>query len=170
VRKGFWKRNQVRSGLEKRIRTYLEEQGIPFKYEPCSFPYVTEHKYTPDFLINDTYIEAKGRFTATDRKKMLEVKKNNPDIVLCILFQRDQTITKSSKTLYSTWAIENGFPHSIGEVIPKTWIMPVDKEEESRKRKEEKLRIKEEKKKLKLLQKQKEKKNVRPRSRTRLPS
>ena len=122
MRKGYWKRNQVRSGLEKRIRTDLEEQGIPFKYEPCSFSYITEHKYTPDFLIGSTYIEIKGRLTATDRKKLVAVRNINPDLNLHILFQRDQPIRKGSKTYYSDWAKKNNFIFAIGEEIPKEWI------------------------------------------------
>jgi hypothetical protein len=100
--------------------------GIEFEYETVRLPYtITKYKkYTPDFIFpNGLHLEAKGRFTAESRDKMLAVKEAHPHINLRILFQRDQPIRKGSKTLYSMWAVKNGFPYAIGEKIPEDWLV-----------------------------------------------
>lgn len=128
-RNKYWHREKVRSGLEFRIREDLKrESGIRFGYEDRKYSYITEHKYTPDFTFysqSGDFVfacEIKGRFTATDRNKLLAVRKANPELDLRIVFQRDQAIRKGSKTYYSDWAKKHGYCYHIGEEVPTEWL------------------------------------------------
>ena len=68
------------------------------------------------------YVESKGRFTATDRKKMKLVKEANPELDIRLLFQTpDNKITKGSKTTYVDWAVKHGYPWAAKE-IPQEWL------------------------------------------------
>ncbi len=89
-----------------------EAFGPAFAYEPIKLTYTTEHTYTPDFVdhANRTIIETKGYFPASDRAKMIAVKRANPDWRIEICFQRPETrISKTSKTTYKAWAERHGF-------------------------------------------------------------
>ena len=112
----------MRSGFEEQISQLLNEQGIGFQYEPCSFPYITKAYYTPDFVIDDIYIEVKGYFRPTDRRKMKDVKRAHPDLDIRMWFQRDNYLTKAKKSKYSDWATKNGFPVHVGKEFPAHWF------------------------------------------------
>jgi len=78
--------------------------------------------YGPDFFLESGYIiETKGRFTAADRRKMLAVKEQHPELQLVILFMRDNKIHKNSQTKYSDWCEANEFDYSVGTIDPR-WI------------------------------------------------
>ena len=69
------------------------------------------------------YIETKGRWTATDRKKMKHVLKSNPNIDLRIVFQSpNQKISKGSKTTDEAYAIKMGIPYVAKKEIPVEWM------------------------------------------------
>jgi len=85
------------------------------------------HIYEPDFLVdteNGSFlIESKGFLSSSDRTKMIEVKKQNPEIEIKFIFK---TVTpligfKKPKTNVQ-WAIENGFDYSVGTLINKNWF------------------------------------------------
>jgi len=98
-------------------------------YESLKIKYIvpeSNHTYTPDFHIPNTniHIEAKGKFTAAERKKMLLVKEQHPELRFVMVFQRSQnTLSKVSKTTYKMWAEKNGFevvePNQLLEFIKK---------------------------------------------------
>ena len=112
-----------RSGFEDRIKKKLTKAKVKFGYETESFSYVLEHKYIPDFIIGDIYIEAKGYLRPSDRKKLIAVKKQYPDLDLRLWFMQDGYLNNKTKaTSYSKWAERNGFPYHIGEQLPKDWI------------------------------------------------
>ena len=72
---------KFRSKLEENVASLLEGLGISYEYESEKLSYVIEHRYTPDFkLPNYKYLEVKGYWDAEDRRKILAVKKDNPDI------------------------------------------------------------------------------------------
>ncbi len=132
--------NPYRSGFELKLATQLESDGVDFTYEEYSYEYddkappgyvcvdcagTTLYKsrtYTPDFLLTKTNItiEAKGKFTAKERKKMLQVRSDHPDLDLRLVFMRDNKLSKMSKTKYSEWAQKNDFIYGVGS-IPKEW-------------------------------------------------
>lgn len=112
-----------RSGLEERIANSLEKLNTPYLYEVEKFSYVTESKYTPDFFLpNGVILEAKGFFKPADRRKMAAVKKQHPELDIRFVFQRNNTLSKQSKTTYGAWADKHGFPWCIYPHIPDDWL------------------------------------------------
>ena len=136
--RNIWKRKDVRSGYEERVRKNLDERGITYGYETVKLRYTKDRckhcgevfstgTYTPDFIIERLsgvrlVVECKGRFTSTDRTKMLRVIRDNPAEDIRLLFQRDQNIRKGSQTKYSTWCVKNNIKYDFGEEIPQVWI------------------------------------------------
>ena len=47
-------------------------------------------------------IEAKGFFKPSDRRKMLAVKEAHPHLDIRFVFMRDNTLSKNSKTTYTS--------------------------------------------------------------------
>ena len=63
-----------RSGLEIKVKDYLKEKKVKFKYEAIKIEWedLAYRTYTPDFVLpNGIIIESKGMFTAADRRKHL---------------------------------------------------------------------------------------------------
>lgn len=113
----------LKSGFEKKIARLLIETGVDFKYEDTEIPYVLESIYTPDFSLGDgVFIETKGNFDVESRRKHLAVKKQNPDVTILFIFQRDNKIHPKSKTRYSDWCKKHGFEYYVGEGLPVEWI------------------------------------------------
>lgn len=124
-------KNKYKSKLEKNVANKLKEMGIKFKYEPFRIPYLIpleKHHYTPDFVPDKSkiIIEAKGRLTIADRKKMLLLKEQHPDYRFCLLFERaNKPLYKGSKTTYAEWAEKHGFEWSdfYKGGIPERWVL-----------------------------------------------
>ncbi len=113
----------LRSGYERAVAASLIERGIAYKYESVTIPYVTNHKYTPDFILtNGVMVEAKGYFTAKDRTKLIIVRRLHPHADIRLLFQRPQNKLKSgSNTTYAEWCDRRDFIWAEGPHIPKEW-------------------------------------------------
>ena len=112
-----------RSGLEQRFGQYLDKHAVPYLYEVERFSYVTESKYTPDFFLpNGVIIECKGFFKPSDRRKMLAVKKQHPELDIRFVFQRNNTLSKNSKTSYGDWCDKHEFLWCIYPDIPPDWL------------------------------------------------
>jgi hypothetical protein len=122
--------NGFRSNFEYEIAKYLDRNGVDFGYEELKLKYVvpeTKRTYTPDWRINtDTSIvyESKGRFSSSDRKKMLLVRECNPNIIIRMIFQNpDVRISKASKTSYADWCDKNNIEWcDFRKGIPKGWM------------------------------------------------
>ncbi len=117
-----------RSGLEEIIASQLKQNGIDPKFESVKLPF-EEHKkrtYTPDFPVTSKIIiETKGRFQTADRMKMLEVKRQYPDIDFRFIFSNSKArISKASQTTYGKWCEKNGFKYA-DKLIPKEWIKEI---------------------------------------------
>jgi hypothetical protein len=130
---------KYRSKFEGRVGKELEDAGVKFEYEVYSYEYeeplrknmarcaecnstllVRVGWYTPDFFLdNGVIIEAKGRWTAADRRKMLAIEKAH-GLGIKMLFMRDNRIHKNSSTFYSDWCMQNNMDFAIGQV-PKEW-------------------------------------------------
>lgn len=121
-------RLKLRSGLERNVAAFLEEHGVSFTYEEDKIPYTVPskaRKYVPDFkLENGIYVEAKGKFDAATREKMLLVIKQNPDKDIRLLFMRDNKITKVSPTKYTDWCKKHGIKCAVSDKgkVPLEWI------------------------------------------------
>ena len=80
---------KYRSRLEERLARWLEVNGQPFEYETLKLDYTIKAVYTPDFILpNGVILEAKGYFKPEDRRKMLAVKKQHPDLDIRLVFQQ----------------------------------------------------------------------------------
>ena len=113
----------MRSGLETQVADLLIQLSVPYEYESEKLDYVLEARYIPDFKVGDIYLECKGYFKATDRRKMLAVKKCNPDLDIRLVFQAPHNkINKKSKTTYAKWAEKNGFKWCPYYAIPREWL------------------------------------------------
>jgi len=111
-----------RSTLEERIAKLFDKKNVPYLYEARSFPYVLTSKYTPDFFIGDTIYEAKGFFKPSERRKHLAIKNQHPDLDIRFIFQRNNTLSKNSKTHYGDWCDKHGFKWCVYPHIPDSWI------------------------------------------------
>lgn len=129
-----------RSKFEERVAKQLDDMGVSYEYEQYSYEYDEPLRknmarcgvcgsrqllrtgwYTPDFFLpNGVIIEAKGRFTAADRRKMVSVRDAHPDLNIKMLFMRDNKIHRNSDTKYSDWCMQNNIDYAIKEV-PKLW-------------------------------------------------
>jgi len=119
------KTSKFRSQLEENIAKLLDGLGVSFEYESEKLGYTIEHSYTPDFVLpNYTYLEAKGYWSPADRRKILSVKKDNPDIDLRMVFQSPYNkINKKSKTTYAQWCEKHDIPWSSYQNIPIDWLV-----------------------------------------------
>ena len=116
---------KYRSNLEKDIANLLECLGVSFQYESDKLSYTIEHNYTPDFVLpNYKYLEAKGYWSPEDRRKILAVKRDNPDVDLRMIFQSPyNTISKKSKTTYAQWCEKHDIPWASFHDIPLEWLI-----------------------------------------------
>lgn len=116
-----------RSGLEAAIAKQMTSRGTAFEYEKTKLPYIQpaqKRQYLPDFhlLSSGIWIEAKGLFTSDDRKKMLLIKEQYPDLDLRMVFSSaGAKIYKGSKTTHAKWCEEHGFPWA-HKLIPESWF------------------------------------------------
>jgi hypothetical protein len=104
-----------RSGLEVKVEEILCNAGIKNTYETLKFSYeqpAQKRRYLADYELPDypnVVIEAKGRFTSADRKKMLLLQAQYPDTQFIMVFGRSiNTLSKSSKTTYGDWCDKHG--------------------------------------------------------------
>lgn len=124
------KTNKFRSGYEKRVYNNATSKGWELDFERADSILLytvpaRRARYIPDFLLpNGILVETKGRLTAADRAKMLNVKRDNPEADIRFLFQRsNQRITKSPNSLtYGQWADKHNFIWSTGDTIPEEWF------------------------------------------------
>lgn len=122
---------RLRSGYEKKVRSYLESEKIPFEYETERIPYtVPEAKknYIPDWKVKTRtgktiYVESKGLLNAAGRSKMRLVVEQNPDKDIRLLFQRNNKLNRTSKTTYVMWSTKHGIKCAVSSTgcIPKEW-------------------------------------------------
>lgn len=109
---------KVRNTFEKRISSLLKRRKAKFSYETEKIPYTLTGHYIPDFIIETSsgkiYLETKGYLRRPDKRKMVAVKKQHPELDIRILFY-------SRKEEDIRWAEKNGFPYAIKD-LPKEWI------------------------------------------------
>lgn len=122
---------EARSGWEPQVYKALKaikgkSRKFEIDYETEKLPYTIQQNYIPDFPLTfpdgrKIYIEAKGYFNAIDRRKLLQVKKDNPEADIRLVFMADNKVHKASKMRYSDWCDKHGFPYCI-KAIPETWF------------------------------------------------
>ena len=119
------KTSKYRSGLEEQVAELLSGLGISYEYESKKISYVIQHHYTPDFILpNHTVLECKGYWDAADRRKVLAVKRDNPELDLRMVFQSPYNkISKKSKTTYAMWCEKHDIPWTSFHNIPLDWLI-----------------------------------------------
>lgn len=113
-----------RSQLEVKVADLLSNLGVSYDYESTVVPYEIQFNYTPDFLLpNGVFLETKGYWDADDRRKMLAVKKCNPELDIRMVFQSPfNPISKKSKTTYAEWCEKHDIPWCSFTTIPIDWL------------------------------------------------
>ena len=114
-----------RSKLEEKVADLFVELDVKYEYETDKLPYNIPHYYYPDFkLPNGIYLETKGYWDAADRRKILAVKKCNPDVDLRMVFQSPYNkISKKSRTTYAQWCEKHDIPWTSFHNIPLDWLI-----------------------------------------------
>jgi hypothetical protein len=129
----------MRSKFETRVASFLKGKRCSFTYEEETWEYETSpsgkmmrcgecgstnllviKRYTPDFFLsNGIVIEAKGRWTAENRRVALCF----PEVKL--LFMRNNTLSKRSKTKYSDYCDKNGLDYHVSYLgeVPNKWLL-----------------------------------------------
>lgn len=114
-----------RSGLENTVLDSLKSRKCNAQYECMKVEWeeLNYRTYTPDFLLpNGIIVETKGRFTAEDRKKHLEIQKQHPTLDIRFVFTNSKAkIRKGSKTSYADWCTKNNFLYADKDV-PQEWL------------------------------------------------
>jgi len=115
---------KFKSKLEERLATLFSTLGVSYEYESEKVAYTIQHHYCPDFILaNHVYLEAKGYWAPADRRKILAVKKDNPDLDLRMVFQAPYNkINKKSKTTYAMWCEKHDIPWTAYHDIPIEWL------------------------------------------------
>ena len=123
------RRNQAtskyRSKFEAGVAASLKQRCVQFSYESLCLDYTIEGRYKPDFILpNGVIVETKGFFSPTDRRKMLCVKAQHPDLDIRLCFQNaKEKISRAKRSItYGQWATRNGFKWSSGN-IPNDWYL-----------------------------------------------
>ena len=124
---------EYRSKFEGRVAAVLPAGT---KYEPETFKYpvadpgyrcracaskdvVRTTSYRPDFkLPNGTWIEAKGKLTGANRRRLVAFKAFYPDIDIRLVFMANNKLSKTSKTRYLDWAAKVGIPAAVFPKLP----------------------------------------------------
>ena len=121
------KKIKFRSKLEEKVADLMNELGVLYEYETTKLSYTIPHNYTPDFVLpNGVVLEAKGYWSPSDRRKVLAVKRDNPDIDLRMVFQAPfNTISKKSKTTYAQYCERHDIPWTSYANIPLKWLVGV---------------------------------------------
>ena len=117
--------SKFKSKLEERLATLFTTLGVKYEYESEKVCYTIQHHYCPDFVLpNHVYLEAKGYWAPADRRKILAVKKDNPDMDLRMVFQAPfNKINKKSKTTYAMFCEKHDIPWSAYHNIPLEWLI-----------------------------------------------
>lgn len=114
-----------RSGLEIKVKDYLKEKKVKFKYEAIKIEWedLMYRTYTPDFILsNGLIIEVKGRFTSDDRRKHLAIKKQHPNLDIRFVFESSKRkLSKGAKSTYASWCERHKFVYA-DRVIPEEWL------------------------------------------------
>ena len=111
-----------RSGLEHKVSKYLDKLNVSYIYEGIKIEWedLAYRTYTPDFILhNNIIVETKGMFTAMDRRKHLNIKKQHPELDIRFVFENsNRKLRKGAKSTYAQWCIKYGFLY-FTRIIPE---------------------------------------------------
>lgn len=119
------KKRRERNRFEQDTSSLLDREGIDFSYEGDKIPYTIHGFYNPDFTVrhklreNVTFLETKGYFRPDAKRKMVAVKRGNPQLDIRLIFYGNSN-TKGNRSNVK-WANKYGFPYAF-HTIPQEWI------------------------------------------------
>lgn len=113
---------RLRSGFERTLAAQLKRLKVEFINEPFQIPFVLHRTYTPDFQVGEVLIEAKGVLDDDDRRKMVAVKEQHPELDIRFVFMKADNKVPGLKSTHAEWATRNGFKWADKE-IPKEWLI-----------------------------------------------
>ena len=116
-----------RSGLEKKLSDELKALKVKFSYESLKIEWedLAYRTYTPDFILyNGVIIEAKGMFTAIDRRKHLCIKRQHPKLDIRFIFDNpNKKLYKRGRMTYAGWCDKHSFIYcKRSDGIPEEWL------------------------------------------------
>ena len=122
-------KGQLKNKFEKKLSDLLQAQWgkANVEYEKTTLLYKIDEtrRYTPDFRLKGStlIVEGKGKFTNQDRKKMVLIKEQFPDLRVCMFFvSADKPLYKGSKTSYGAWCSKAGIAWSdLKRGLPADW-------------------------------------------------
>ena len=119
------KTSKYRSQLEEKVAELLTNLGVTYEYETTKIAYQIAHNYQPDFILpNGIILECKGYWDSDDRRKIKNVKEQNLDVDIRMVFQSPyNTISKRSKTTYAKWCDRHNIPWCTFQEIPIDWLV-----------------------------------------------
>tara|TARA_R110002012_G_scaffold186993_1_gene353851 strand:+ start:397 stop:807 length:411 start_codon:yes stop_codon:yes gene_type:complete len=114
-----------RSGFEYDICKKLQRDGIKYEYETLKINWTkpeTTHSYTPDVILpSGIIVEIKGRWDLANRKQMLYIIEQHPDLDIRMVFQNAKSkLRKGGKMSYGQWCDQKGIKWAEKE-IPSSW-------------------------------------------------
>lgn len=126
-----WKNNS--RGADSKWEGTLRDTVLKdCEFHPSKIDYFIEHKYTPDFKIGNTLIEAKGRFMdSAEARKYIWIRKSiTPGLELVFLFYNHKTPMPHAKArkdgtkrTHGDWADKNHFRWFTKETIKEILII-----------------------------------------------
>jgi hypothetical protein len=128
VAKAMAKKAGMKSMGEVRCAADMDARSIGWHYEAEKLEYqYTPQKYTPDFTLydeNGMLIEYKGKMTNETRKKLLAIKRCNPERRICLVFEKPNNKISSRKNAmrYWQWAERHGFEWS-EHFVKEEWLL-----------------------------------------------
>ena len=124
MRTALKKKTTFKSKLEVSVADLLDQIGVSWEYESHKVAYTIQHHYTPDFLLpSGICLETKGYWDAEDRRKILAVIRDNPDLDIRMVFQAPfNKISKKSKTTYAQWCEKHNIKWAAVHAIPIDWL------------------------------------------------
>jgi hypothetical protein len=110
-----------RSGFEAGIARDLDARGREFEYEAETLWYNEPRFSRVDWRIKTAsgrtiYVESKGYFPPSDRRKVAGVVRDNPDVDYRLLFQNE-----SDAKRHLAWLKKHRIKHAVG-TIPDAWF------------------------------------------------
>ena len=115
----------MRSMGEVYCASDLDARGKKYEYEARRLTYQYDPQtYTPDFVLpNGVIVEFKGKMVGETRKKLLAIRRCNPNLTIGIVFQKanNKLSTRPNSKRYWEWAEASGFLYS-ESFIPDAWF------------------------------------------------
>jgi len=114
---------KFKSKFEEWIWSVAKKYKQPLEYETRRLSYTLSKTYIPDFILpNGIIVEAKGKFDADMRRKMLAVKRCHPTLDIRFVFQNaNNKLNKRARMRYWQWAEKHKFKWSESTIPPAWW-------------------------------------------------